>query len=257
MDDISCFVIGTSLPNRRKSMLECVENINNKDMDFKEKYLIIDDFGEGFDAKCKELVDWRIVVKPRAGMVDSHRIALNLIKNKWVLYCEDDVKIERLPKLSDIESIRLKDNREIGMCSLMANWDDHRYHDGIKTHLRDKTNYVEVDDGESVFWLKDEQFKNEYWVVFPVMLMRTDLMRQCLQDADRGMQIEQGYSKSWFRLGFDKQYGQVSYMRNFDCSDITPDEAKFVGKFTKELIYVKTLDIDWCQTHIPDGRWFI
>ena len=174
-----------------------------------------------------------------------------------VLDCEDDVKIEQLPKLSDIELLKDKKGREIGMCSMMANWDDHNHmkYPDILDHLRDKTNYT--DNGDSVFWLKDEKYKNTCWVVFPVIIMKTDLMYTCLHNAEHGKQIEEGYSDAWFQLGYNRNYGMVTYMRKFDCSDITIEEARFTGKFTNELIYVKTLDIEWCKTQVHGGRNFL
>ena len=97
--DFSCFVIGTTLNDRLENMLTTLKTIDSQHFSFKKKILSLDDFGEGLNEEIKNYTNmnnWLVLCEVRGGMVENQLRALNKIETEWVLYCEDDVIVEKI-----------------------------------------------------------------------------------------------------------------------------------------------------------------
>jgi hypothetical protein len=118
--NFSCFVIGTTIPEREENMIKTLSSIDKENFPFIIKYLSIDDFGQGLSDNIKNYVEsngWVVLIEPKGGMVKNQLKALNKIDSEWVLYCEDDVIVEKLPNLEQIDDL-LNKNHKVGIISL-------------------------------------------------------------------------------------------------------------------------------------------
>jgi hypothetical protein len=53
---------------------------------------------------------------------------------------------------------------------------------------------------------RDEKYKNDYFFEFPGLFVRTEIFKQCIESCQHGLQIEQGLSEAYFRLGLNQRY---------------------------------------------------
>jgi hypothetical protein len=191
-------------------------------------------------------------------MVKSQQEALSKVETDWVFYCEDDVFIERLPSKKNIEkAYRHKINdRCCGIISMMQGGYDYprktpEQHKGtglpeykqkqLIEHIKDPNSYITLDNA-AVLWIREEKFRDAWFVEFPVTFMRTTLMKKCSTYASNHFaqwQIEKGYTKSWFALAFDQRYYKTTYMRHATVLEPMNNIGEILLAIQLNLIYVK------------------
>jgi hypothetical protein len=246
----SCIVIGTTLQSRLpalKATLQSIEEADAKVNLLSEKIISIDDFGNGLPKDFTDYLDanhWRLISKPRRGMAASQLEAIEATNAAWILYCEDDVIVQKLPTRNDFMRLQTRkvNGRPCGYISLMAGGyaTDGDKAPAIVEEIRKPESYIELDDG-SVAWVRNENLRNAWFVEFPVALMKRDAMLSCARNAAaklKGEQIEMAFTIGWFDLGWDKKYYKTSYMRNPGLT-IGATISTIKNQFSTELIYVR------------------
>lgn len=241
--NFSCFVIGTTLVHRVENMLVTLKSIDLNNFPFKTKILSLDDFGEGIREDIKsytELNNWVILNEPRKGMVQNQIKALNKIETDWVLYCEDDVIVEKLPTIEQIEDL-LNKNNKVGIISLTGGG----YNDNInQTKILDniKKDFIKVGD-DDIFWFRDPSLSNAWFFEFPSMFVKTKIFKNCIDTSlnkFKSIQIEQSYTKSYFHLGYHIEYDRYTWVRDFK-NHLNYDEnvKSLLDKICNNLVYIK------------------
>ena len=133
---------------------------------------------------------------------------------------------------------------------------------------------------EAKIFLRQEKFKNDFFINFPVIIFKREVLQQLIEyikNNKQGVQVEQAFSQAWFETEIYKKYFTVSYIKNFkklelknveDSSFLSPKDIEYFGsdlnKFlfncaiTKEIngnyIFVKTLEKDWSMNSIQGGK---
>lgn len=219
----SVIVIGTSLVGRLENLLNVLQHIDKSITDaFGDKILSIDDFGDGVPASIVQYGmsnNWVIIAAKRRGMVKSQRDALSLVKTPWVLYSEDDAIVEKLPSLADMELIDNTEHggRKCGVLSMMAGgYNIEAYKSLIEQEIRKETSYLKINN-EDVMWIRNDNFRNHWFIEFPVSFMRTSIMKDCsdyITSTNIARQIEHGFTVAWFDSGKNVSFFKATYMKN-------------------------------------------
>lgn len=219
----SVIVIGTTIPSRLPNLIKVISKIDEcLTSAFGTKVISIDDFGEGVSSELVEYAtrhSWVIISAKRRGMARSQRDALSLITSPWVLYNEDDAAVEKLPSEDEFRNILETDRngRRCGVLSLMAGgYNIDAYRDRVNWELRNADSYIKI-NSEDVMWVRDDSLRNNWFIEFPISIMRTHLMKQCSDyvfNRNYHIQIEHGFTTAWFEQGLDREFFKASYMKN-------------------------------------------
>jgi hypothetical protein len=280
--NMDCVVIGTNLKNRFENLKKCTEFLDK--YNFTIKNLTIDDFVENIekDFSSFEKYGWNVFVHERKGIFGNLVEGSKNFISDWVFYCEDDVSVERIPTNEEIEKIqKLKsDGREIGAILLMfSGMEEGRNIDELNDYLKSEKSYKELSSETKIF-LRQEKFKNDFFINFPVIIFKREVLQQLIEyikNNKQGVQVEQAFSQAWFETEIYKKYFTVSYIKNFkklelknveDASFLSAKDIEYFGSklnnflqnrvITKEIneshIFVKTLEKDWSMNSIQGGK---
>lgn len=240
--DFSCFVLGTTLKHREQKMLETLISIDVNNFNFIDKILSIDDFGEGTSINVEEYCrnnNWEILIDEKKGMVNNQIKALKKIKTEWVLYCEDDVIVEKLPNIEQIKKLLEKKNN-VGIISMTGGgYDSHNNHDEIRKNL---INDIVKVDGD-IFWYRDPLLRNDWFFEFPTMIVKTQIFKDCIDTSlkiFKNIQIEQSYTKSYFHLNYHTKYDRYTWSRDFtEKLDYSKNIEYLLSEICENYIYIK------------------
>ena len=239
----SCFIIGTTLPHRMENMLTTLKTIDSNNFPFNVKILSLDDFGDGIKVEVEEYTkanNWLILNDPGNGMVKNQIKALNKIETEWVLYCEDDVILEKLPTIEQIELL-LNKNSKVGIISMTGGgYNNHINHDRILDNI--KKDVIKVGD-DDIFWFRDPSLSNAWFFEFPSMFVKTKIFKNCIDTSltnFKSIQIEQSYTKSYFHLGYHIEYDRYTWTRDFNNHlNYDTDVESLLGDICDKLVYIK------------------
>lgn len=279
---MDCVVIGTNLKNRFENLKKCTEFLDK--YNFIVKNLTIDDFVENTQQNFSSFEEkkWNVLIHERKGIFGNLVEGSKNFVSDWVFYCEDDVSVERIPTSEEIEQIqKLKSGgREIGAILLMfSGMEQGRNIDELNDYLKSDKSYKELSSETKVF-LRQEKFKNDYFITFPVIIFKREVLQQLIEyikNNKKGVQIEQAFSQAWFETEIYKKYFTVSYIKNFkklelknveDSSFLPVKDIEYFGSklnnflqnrvITKEIneshIFVKTLENGWNDNSIIGGK---
>lgn len=218
MPECTCVLIGTTLKERENNLIKCLDSISGHDNGLLARKIIsIDDFGSGISKKISNKINahkFEHIIKKRRGMVKSLREALEMVNTEWVLYSEDDITFRVLPtkeEFNTIEKIELG-GRRCGIIGMSCGG----YKQSGFSQLNIKNNYIKIADNLYVF-IRNEKYRNEYFIDFPSTFMRTELLKNCIDNTIKKKTksgIEIGISSSWFELGYEKNYIKLSLVLN-------------------------------------------
>jgi hypothetical protein len=140
-------------------------------------------------------------------------LALN---TDFVLYCEDDIKVLRIPSKKELEEIIA-----LGIRSLCYN--THINSDLNKTpaaklkFINEPNAYISCSDGVSRLLIKDEKvLKDEYFINFPVNLVDRQLflnMHSHIKQHRISKGIECAITQAWFDLRYNEKYKVAIYLK--------------------------------------------
>lgn len=238
----SCLIIGTTLSHRVDKLIETMISIDKENFDFESKFLSIDDFGENLSDKIKTYSNnnnWSIIVGEKKGMVNNQIRGLNNIKTEWVLYCEDDVLVEKLPSNEQLKKLHDKIN-DVGIVSLTGG--GYRPDKEVLDNIVNPDNHVIVGNDET-FWFRDPKHNNGWFFEFPILFVKTDIFNNCINESlnnFKGIQIEQSYTKSYFNLGYHEKYKRYSWVKNLNNHlDFNKSVPNLLTDICSDLIYIK------------------
>jgi len=280
--NMDCVIIATNLKNRFENLKKCTEFLDK--YKFNVKNLTVDDFVQNTakNFSCFKEKGWNVFIHERRGIFGNLVEGSKNFVSDWVLYCEDDVSVERIPAIEEIEQIqKLKSGgREIGAILLMfAGMEEGRNVIELNEYLQSDKSYKELSPETKIF-LRQEKFKNDYFINFPAIIFKRDILQNLIEyikNNKQRVQIEEAFSQSWFETEMHKKYFTVSYIKNFkelelknaqDSSFLPPKDIEYFGsnlnKFlqnraiTKEInekhIFVNTLEKDWGLNSIQGGK---
>jgi hypothetical protein len=252
----SCFIIGTTLSHRVDKLIETMNSIDKQNFEFESKVLSLDDFGENIPIKVKNYAEnnqWLIIIGEANGMVNNQIRALNCIHTDWVLYCEDDVLIEKLPTVDQL--IELNDQIDnLGLVSLtgggyeieIAKPGHPRFsvemEREVLDNIKNPNNHIIVGDDET-FWYRNPKFNNGWFFEFPTLFIQKQIFENCINNSLRqfkGYQIEQSYTKSFFNLGYDKKFKRFTWVRNINHHlNFDKPTHELLSDICADLIYIK------------------
>lgn len=240
--NFSCFVLATTLRHREEKTLETLISIDSNNFFFVDKILSIDDFGEGISIDVEDYCksnNWVILIDKGRGMVYNQIKALNKIKTEWVLYCEDDVIVEKLPNIEQIKKL-LKENSRVGIISMTGGgYNSHDNHDKIRENI--KKDIIRVDD--DIFWYRDPSLRNEWFFEFPTMIVKTKIFKDCIDTSLKNftnIQIEQSYTQSYFHLNYHIEYDRYTWSRDFTKSlNYDKNIEYLLSEICANFIYIK------------------
>ncbi len=233
---IDCCMITTNLKDRLYLVSNAINSINKLSDTFNQKILSVDIFDEG------ESIDWynqfqkdgwKIVTKNvsvngsiRGSMILNQRNAVSNAGAEIVLYTEDDILINNLPKVTTINKLfneKLVNGKRTGFICfnnhVWSKFNENPKH--IIDFIHDLNNYITVDG--DVFLIKNEVIKDKYYLNFPVSLTTKKLFLE-LQDYTFknkvGFSHERALTEAWFETEKDKEYVVLISLKNEIIDDI-------------------------------------
>ena len=278
---MDCLLITTNLEERFEKLKKCTEYLNK--FNFKTKNLSIDCFTENAvqDFSFFEKNGWNINKHERKGIFGNIVEGLKGLESEWLFYCEDDVAVEKIPTHDEIISIQnLKSgNRKAGYISFMfGGMEEGRNVKELNEYLKSKKSYKDVSK-ESQIFLRQEKFKNDFFINFPVALFQKEALNELVDYIKlykQGKQVEQAFSEAWIEKGMCERYFSLSYIKKFDPLNVklkmlseTTEQQKsyfgdnlntfiesrsFIHTISNYFIYVKTLENNWNDNSIIGGK---
>lgn len=229
---IDCCLITTNLQNRLSLVENTIGSLAKFKDVFNQKIMSVDVFDNGVSLAWftkYQNTGWRVLSKkidPEKSMILNQRNAVSNANTDVVLYTEDDILINRLPKLTTIQKLfneKIVNNKQVGfICFNNHVWSKFKENPKhIIDFIHDLNNYITVDG--DVFLVKNEIIKSKYYLNFPVALTTKKLFLT-LQDyalvnkAKHG--VEAGMTGAWFDTGKDKEYAVLISLKSEIIDDI-------------------------------------
>lgn len=225
-------MITTNLQSRLTLMQNSVSSLKKHDDKFSQKIMSIDVFPGGIDTGWYDQFQkegWKVLSKnvtPKGSMVLNQRNAISIASADIVLYTEDDILINRLPKLTTIHKL-FNENIVNGKRAGFICFNNHvwsRFNENPKhiiDFIHDLNNYIIVDG--DVFLVKNEKIQDKYYLNFPAAITTKKLFFELEDYAfinKVGYGLEQALTSAWFETGKDKEYVVLISLKNEIIDDI-------------------------------------
>lgn len=165
------------------------------------------------------------------GMVKNLESVIHYSKSDWVLYCEDDINLDKFPDFDDlIEFIYSNFDDNIGIIDLMPasgiRW-NRTSEINFKNNFLDES-FHKIYNNYHLFERNIESF-DMYFINFPIILIRRDIFQSCFDyalDNCKKNQIERGFSFAYYAMGFHLIYKKIHIWNNnnfniYDCQNYT------------------------------------
>ena len=215
--DIDLISITTSQPQKQVLFIKnSYQNITR--VKINNKFVGIDmvDNQPLFAGTESFLKDFNYIVDkhPINGMINNLGTVIDLLESEWVLYTEDDVRINELPDLDMLlEYINREADTNVGIIDLMAargiKFTPDRY-DQFKENVLDISTYYAFD--KYTIWLRQNKSIDNFFINFPVLFIKREIFHQCFHCAKelfRGTTIEVGFTKAFVHLGLHEKYSKI------------------------------------------------
>ena len=176
---IDCCLITTNLQDRLLLVENTVNSLKKHEDIFNQKIMSVDVFPDGVSldwfARFRS-AGWRILskdVNPRRSMILNQRNVISNANTDVILYTEDDILIDKLPKLTTIQKL-FSENIINGKRAGFICFNNHvwvKFNESPKhiiDFIHNLNNYITIDG--DVFLIKDEVIKDKYYLNFPVAL---------------------------------------------------------------------------------------
>jgi hypothetical protein len=226
-------------------MIDTLKSIDDQNFPFEIKILSLDDFGEAIDQEVKrytEMNNWKLLISKREGMVKNQLRALNLVQTEWVFYCEDDVIVEKIPTSKKIELL-IDAKPNTGIISFTGGGYDAYNSSNYEKIIKNLQNDIFESGKDEIFWLRDSNLANEWYFEFPTMMVKTDILKQCIDTSlkyFKNLQIEKSYTKSYFYLNFHKSYEKYTWSRDFRQKlDLNKNINEILNEIANNYVYIK------------------
>ncbi|KKU88103.1 MAG: hypothetical protein UY16_C0013G0013 [Candidatus Gottesmanbacteria bacterium GW2011_GWA2_47_9] len=215
--NIDCCMITTNLQSRLQLMQNCVASVEKQCGVFSKKILSVDEFPGGVSTDWYDTLrkkGWTVLSKkviPRGSMVLNQYRVVSAADSDIVLYTEDDIVINRLPKTTTIHKLftqpMVHGKRAGFICFNTHVWKRFTQNPKhIMDFIHDLGNYIIVDG--DVFLVKRDVMKDKYFLNFPAALTTKNMFLALQEYAfahNVGWGTEQAMTSAWFELGKDKE----------------------------------------------------
>ena len=215
--EIDLISITTSQPQKQVMFIKnSYQNISK--VKIKNKFVGIDMI-EGqnvFEGTENFLKDFNYIVDkhPLNGMINNLSTVIDLLESEWVLYTEDDVRINELPDLDRLLNfINSEANTNVGIIDLMAARGIKFTPDAqakFKENALDPSSYYSFDD--YTVWLRTNESIDNFFINFPVLFIKREIFQSCFNTAKelfKGTTIEVGFTKAFVHLNLHEKYSKV------------------------------------------------
>ncbi|MEO6508401.1 MAG: hypothetical protein ABIO02_00455 [Patescibacteria group bacterium] len=238
-------MITTNLESRTSLMLNTVDSLKKHEDYFNQKIMSVDIFYQGLALGWYnkfEKEGWNILsknVSARASMILNQRNVVSNATSEIVLYTEDDILINTLPKLSTINRLfneKLVNGKRTGfICFNNHVWSKFNQNPKhIINFIHDLDNYITVDG--DVFLIKNEVIKDKYYLNFPASLTTKKLFLELEDYAfinKVGWAIEHALTSVWFETKKDLEYEVLISLKPQIIDDIKNGKKISVLEFYK------------------------
>jgi hypothetical protein len=151
---------------------------------------------------------------PLNGMINNLNTVIDLLESDWVLYTEDDVRINEIPDLDKlINFINSQANTNVGIIDLMAGRGIKFTPDAqekYKENATDPNAYYQFDN--YTIWLRTNESIDDFFINFPVLFIKREIFQECFYAAKelfKGSTIEVGFTKAFKHLNMQEKYSKV------------------------------------------------
>ena len=240
---IDCCLITTNLQDRLLLVENTVNSLKKHEDIFNQKIMSVDVFPDGVSldwfARFRS-AGWRILskdVNPRRSMILNQRNVISNANTDVILYTEDDILIDKLPKLTTIQKL-FSENIINGKRAGFICFNNHvwvKFNESPKhiiDFIHNLNNYITIDG--DVFLIKDEVIKDKYYLNFPVALTTRKLFLE-LQDYALENKVkhgvEAGMTGAWFDTGKEKEYAVLISLKPEIIDDIKSGKQITVPDF--------------------------
>ena len=232
MFDCTAVVTTLAHPNRIMWMKRTIPEVAKSPI-FKRKILAIAESPahkiQPKDAAEAMKADWELHIDGYRDRIKTFSEVLEKVDTEWIFYHEEDVLMKELPSMVDMEEIdnfMSKDMRKCGALSLNPGGSTH---DTPSKNMGDfdqiRENMI-LETPTLKFFQRNEKNKNDYFISFPALFIRTSILKECHRYATHhchGMQIETALSQAYFDQAFDRYFFKASAMLP-SISDLQPGE---------------------------------
>jgi hypothetical protein len=169
-----------------------------------------------FPGTIKFLNDFNYIYDkhPLNGMINNLSTVIDLLESEWVLYAEDDVRINEIPDLDELLNfINSEANTNVGIIDLMAGRGikfTPSAHEAYKANATDPNSYYKFND--YTLWLRTNESIDDFFINFPVLIIRREIFQECFKVAKelfKGRTIEVGFTSAFKHLNFQEKYSKV------------------------------------------------
>lgn len=218
---IVCLMITTNRPDRYERTLDAMDSVNKCGSHLSKKILSIDllpeheDVIPGYEESLRYAAEkwgWKVVTGQCTGqraMVNNIWRGLSEISGggDYIFYCEDHVRIQKIPTESDLEYLRRRTsvewicyNTHVHQENLLdvPGFVELPGREGRLDFVNDPTHWIRTESGD--FLVKDTQIQDEYFLNFPAAITHVNTFRSLLLYACanyHGIGIEIGFTKAW------------------------------------------------------------
>jgi hypothetical protein len=226
--NIDLISITTSQPQKQVLFIKnSFQNISK--IKVNNKFVGIDIVGgqDLFPGTLKFLNDFNYIYDqhPLNGMINNLSTVIDLLESEWVLYAEDDVRINEIPDLDKlIKFINHEANTNVGIIDLMAGRGikfTPDAHEAYKSNATNPSSYFKFDD--YTLWLRTNESIDDFFINFPVLIIRREIFQECFAVAKelfKGSTIEVGFTKAFKHLNLQDKYSKVHIFKTMPELDV-------------------------------------
>lgn len=200
---IGCLLITTNSRERLELLDQVIKSIESQNFGFSQKVLSIDIMSDRETVPIDYFYKygWDIISGPASGMIYNQERGLLQITTDYVLYSEDKVIFNKIPDVDTLKNFEFICYN----CHVVEDYTSPSLE--ILSYVNNINNYIILDD--DVFLIKDELFKDSYYLNFPAVIAKTILFKKLHSYALRhypNLAGEMGITKAWFDL---KEKGKI------------------------------------------------
>jgi len=229
---IDCCMITTNIQSKLPLVKNTLQSLKKHNDKFEHKLMSVDLFEDGVSLNWftkYQKAGWQVLSKkvdPQKSMILNQRNVISHASSEVVLYTEDDILVNYLPKLTTIQKLfneNIVGGKKVGfVCFNNHMWSKFKENPKhIIDFIHDLGNYITIDG--DVFLIKSEVVKDKYYLNFPVALTTKKLFLE-LQDYalenKASHSVETGMTGAWFDTGKDKEYAVLISLKPEIVDDI-------------------------------------
>lgn len=200
------------------------------------------------------------------GMVNNLNSVINQLDSEWVLYAEDDVRLNKNIDFSKLlKFVEKKTNKKVGIIDFMAARGIGFSEDisvQFKRNALKKSSYLKHKDMQ--IWVRDADTVDHFFINFPILLIKREIFQKCFFEAKENFknhQIETGFTAAFSKLNFIEEYIKIHIFSNLpDFTTAKNASAKDISfNYFNNLLFIDNKDtmsgLDFSSNFTLDMPW--